>query len=40
MLSFKQTKDKIATDGTPRSVALHFGLHCLPLSHKNDSMLI
>ena len=32
--------NRIAPDGTPRSVASHLGLFCLPMSHKKDARLI
>ena len=32
--------NKIATDGTPRSVASHLELYCLPMSHKKVARLI
>ena len=32
--------NKIAQDGTPRTVASHLWLYCLPLSHKKDARLI
>ena len=31
--------NRIAPDGTPRSVASHLGLCCLPMSHKRDARL-
>ena len=31
--------NRIAPDGTPRSVASHPGLFCLPMSHKRDARL-
>ena len=31
--------NRIATDGTLRSVASHLGLCCLPMSHKRDTRL-
>ena len=30
---------RIAQDGTPRSVASHLGLSCLPMAHKRDARL-
>ena len=32
--------NRIASDGTPRSVASHLGLYCLLMSHKKDARLI
>ena len=32
--------NRIAPDGTPRSVASHLGLYCLPMSHNRDARLI
>ena len=32
--------NRIAPVGTPRSVASHLGLYCLPMSHKRDARLI
>ena len=32
--------NRIAPDGTTRSVASHLGLCCLPMSHKKDARLI
>ena len=31
---------RIAPGGTPRFVASHLGLNCLPMSHKKDDDLI
>ena len=31
--------NRIAPDVTPRSVASHLGLCCLPMSHKRDARL-
>ena len=31
--------NRIAPDGTPRSVASHLWLYCLPMSHKRDARL-
>ena len=31
--------NRIVTDGTPHSVALHLWLYCLPMSHKKDARL-
>ena len=31
--------NRIAPDGTPRSVVSHLGLFCLPMSHKREARL-
>ena len=35
-LDENQTANRIAQDGTPRFVASHLGLFCLPMSNKKD----
>ena len=32
--------NRIAPDGTPRSVASHLGLFCLPMSHKREVKIL
>ena len=32
--------NRITPNGTPRFVASHLGLYCLPMSHKKDARLI